>query len=334
MVGAGPAGIAALGHLLDAGVPAGEIAWIDPRFKVGDFGTAWRYVSSNTPVDTFTRFHAHCASFHHAAPERPRFMIEQMAPQNSCLLMLAAEPLRWITDRLRETVPSTEGLVTALAPAGDDWQLSFADGRTLLAARVVLAIGAIPRRLTFPSLATVPLEVALDPRALKTAIRPDDTVVVFGSSQSAKSVMENLSKLETRRALLFYRSEATLERHFGAARRGTIEALPATPQNLLAHMPTCTRAIFAIGFERRHVPIAGLPDEYEYDTRTGEIAPGVFGLGIAFPEILPNEMGQVEYPLTAIWPYMRRLEKVLPHWLSSPGISGRCANVAPARHVS
>lgn len=56
IIGAGPAGIAFVGKLLDAGIQPSQITWIDPAFKVGDFGTLWRPVSSNTTVRLFLAF--------------------------------------------------------------------------------------------------------------------------------------------------------------------------------------------------------------------------------------------------------------------------------------
>ena len=41
IVGAGPAGIAAIGQLLDHGVVAERLVWIDPDFAAGDFGSKW-----------------------------------------------------------------------------------------------------------------------------------------------------------------------------------------------------------------------------------------------------------------------------------------------------
>ena len=41
VIGAGPAGIAAVGRLLDHGIVGEQIAWIDPEFGAGDFGTKW-----------------------------------------------------------------------------------------------------------------------------------------------------------------------------------------------------------------------------------------------------------------------------------------------------
>ena len=41
VVGAGPAGIAAVGKLLDHGVLPKTILWLDPQFCVGDLGRFW-----------------------------------------------------------------------------------------------------------------------------------------------------------------------------------------------------------------------------------------------------------------------------------------------------
>ena len=38
VIGAGPAGIAAVGKLLDHGIAPEKIAWIDPAFAAGDLG--------------------------------------------------------------------------------------------------------------------------------------------------------------------------------------------------------------------------------------------------------------------------------------------------------
>src|SRR5580692_1577013 len=53
VVGAGPAGIAAIGKLIDHGVPPEKIGWLDPRFSVGDLGEKWSRVPSNTTVWLF-----------------------------------------------------------------------------------------------------------------------------------------------------------------------------------------------------------------------------------------------------------------------------------------
>jgi cation diffusion facilitator CzcD-associated flavoprotein CzcO len=63
VVGAGPAGIAAVGKLIDHGISPKKIGWIDPDFQVGDLGKKWSQVSSNTTVDLFIRFLKNCKAF-------------------------------------------------------------------------------------------------------------------------------------------------------------------------------------------------------------------------------------------------------------------------------
>src|SRR5690242_17381569 len=94
VIGAGPAGIATVGKLLDAGIQPKEIAWIDPKFSVGDFGTLWRDVPSNTKVVSFLRFLNASPAFSYATCEQD-FAINHVPPEQNCQLHLMAEPLQW-----------------------------------------------------------------------------------------------------------------------------------------------------------------------------------------------------------------------------------------------
>src|SRR6188474_862583 len=79
VIGAGPAGIAAIGKLIDHGIDPKTIAWIDPEFKVGDFGTKWHNVYSNTKVKLFTRFYQACKAFDYFENSN-QFDIQQTDP--------------------------------------------------------------------------------------------------------------------------------------------------------------------------------------------------------------------------------------------------------------
>ena len=85
---------------------------------------------------------------------------------------------------------------------------------------------------------------------------------------------------------------------------------------MLTHIPRCNKAIYAVGFTRRAIKIAGLPDDFLYDSQTGVIAPGIYGLGIAFPETIPYTMGRVNYNVSAIWPFVQYLKRIFPEWLN------------------
>src|SRR5579872_5176753 len=91
IIGAGPAGIATIGQLLDAGVAPEEIIWIDPHFAVGDFGLLWRNVPSNTKVSLFIKFLQACQSFEYQkGPED--FALHKTDLHKTCQLGLMADP--------------------------------------------------------------------------------------------------------------------------------------------------------------------------------------------------------------------------------------------------
>ena len=90
VIGAGPAGIAAVGKLLDHGIAGKDIAWIDPAFAAGDIGAKWRSVSSNTQVGLFLSYLNGADAFRFsAAPPMP---LTEIDPDETCALALVADP--------------------------------------------------------------------------------------------------------------------------------------------------------------------------------------------------------------------------------------------------
>src|SRR5260221_602960 len=105
VIGAGPAGIAAIGQLIDHQVNPEKIVWIDPSFTIGDFGTKWRKVPSNTKVTTFLQFLNTCKAFRYRdCPQT--FAIHAIDPEETCQLQCMVDPLLWITDQLKQQVNS------------------------------------------------------------------------------------------------------------------------------------------------------------------------------------------------------------------------------------
>src|ERR1700761_4241304 len=121
VIGAGPAGIAAVGRLLDHGIAPEQIAWIDPAFAVGDLGQKWRSVSSNTIAGTFLSFLNGSAAFRFA--EAPPMPLVEVDPQETCVLALVAEPLAWVISHLRERVDTFETTATSLSLARRQWRV-------------------------------------------------------------------------------------------------------------------------------------------------------------------------------------------------------------------
>ena len=222
VIGAGPAGIACIGQLLDHNIPATSILWLDTSFAVGDFGTKWRNVSSNTTVGLFKKFYKQCRSFQYSGHDTHgrRYAIEGRGDKETCQLDVAAEPLRDVTATLRKTVTSVEGEVVRLEQQQQHWRivLSTAANTTattassrppaasasapLLAANVILASGAQPRdtpalHKSHPHVSVIPLTTALDPQQLIQSIQPTDRVLILGSSHTAVILIRTLLEQST-----------------------------------------------------------------------------------------------------------------------------------------
>ncbi len=333
VIGAGPAGIATVGKLLDAGVPPGSMAWADPEFKVGDLGAKWSSVSSNTKVRLFRKFLASCKSFG-LAEEKRRFALELLGPQETCPLEAVVEPLQWVTDRLRASVPTLQCEVSGIRRSGAGWRAQSRLG-DVLARNVVLAIGAEPIRLNYGK-PCISLEEALNPRLLRSALAQSDTVGVFGSSHSAIMAVHNLLDAGARRVINFYRSpllyavdhgdwilhdNTGLKGKTAEWARDEMERVPAErllrvkadSGNVRRYLPECTKVVYGVGFKARRIPVRGA-DPAKYDDRLGVIAPGMFGIGIAYPERVIDRSGNPEYNV-GLWKFAQYLDRVVPAWL-------------------
>lgn len=334
VIGAGPAGIAAIGKLIDLGVDPKKILWVDPEFKVGDFGTLWRNVSSNTRVELFIKFFESCQSFQYASS--PAFEINEIDPTQTCFLTLAAEPLQWMTDHLKNTVHSMHGKLLNLKLYERHWHLNV-DNVMLQAKNVILATGSEPKSLSFQGVEEIHLKLALDPDALASTCHKDDTVAVFGASHSAIIIIRSLiERCDVKKVINFYLSPlryavylddcilfddtglkgstATWAReHIDGKLPAKLKRLISNEENIRETFPLCTKAIYATGFQKRLIPIEGM-HALEYNDRTGIIAPGLFGFGIAFPEAKTDRFGTLEYRV-GLWKFMAYLDSVLPIWL-------------------
>lgn len=336
VIGAGPAGIAAIGKLLDNDIDPKKIAWIDPCFQVGDFGTEWKYVSSNTRVKLFLQFYAACRSFQYDLFSKD-FAINSSDPDKTCQLALAAEPLQWITEHLKKEVVTFTDKALHLKLHHRQWEVSLVKDEKIYSKNVVLAIGAEPKSLSFPGTEEISLKTALDPNKLKLAVNEDDTVAVFGSSHSAIIIIRTLlEQCNVKKVINFYRDSLRYAVIFpdwilfdDTGLKGTtaewarenidgqwpdkLNRVISNQDSLSEVLPLCTKAIYAVGFEKRKISVEGL-QSLSYNDKSGIIAPGLFGFGIGFPESKQDQFGTIEYRV-GLWKFMDYITRVMPVWL-------------------
>jgi cation diffusion facilitator CzcD-associated flavoprotein CzcO len=337
VIGAGPAGIAAVGRLLDHGIAPEEIAWVDPAFAAGDLGAKWRSVSSNTQAGMFLSYLDGSAAFRFStAPPMP---LREVDPDETCALALVADPLVWITEHLRDRVKAFKTTATALSLERRQWSIETSV-QQLSSKNVILAVGAVPKKLSYPQLTEIPVEVALDPERLANEPLANATVAVFGSSHSSMIVLPNLLRHNIKRVINFYRSPLTYAvylddwilfddsglkgRAADWARENIDGVYPDRLERCWVSSPdfeerlaACDRVVYTVGFERRALPETKQWGQLDYNPNNGILAPGLFGLGIAFPERATDRYGYVEYRV-GLKKFMDYLDAVLPLWLRYP----------------
>lgn len=334
VVGAGPAGILAVGRLLDAGVLPETIAWLDPEFSVGDFGKYWFAVPSNTRVALFDKFLKSTASFEYAhCPKELTFA--HLNESDTCLLAEMVKPLQWVTNKLCERVIHQKCTVRSLQQFNGGWQLTTTLN-TIFSNNIILAIGSLPKTLHYDAQSNeIALNVALNPDLLKETVKPNEHVVVFGSSHSGVLVIKNCLEAGCR-VTNFYRSPLRYALYQsdhiiydntglkGSAARWAKENLQGqVVANLTRHclldnsveeaLQLCDHVVYATGFAPRYLLSHDI-DCRKYDAHTGIIAPGLFGLGIAYPELVIDRYGISESSI-GLFKFSNYLTKVLPLWI-------------------
>lgn len=330
VVGAGPAGIAAVGKLLDAGISS--IAWIDSHFDSGDLHRKWNQVPSNTKVSLFMRYFNACASFRFADRPTP-FPIESLPPEQNCPLYYLSEPLLWITRQLKEQVTPFHKTALSIEKWQDLWAIQT-ESELIQAEKVILAIGSEPKVLPYLN-KQIPLQTALNPTLLAKQVDPADTIGVFGSSHSAVLALANLHRLHPKRLIQFYRSPHRYAVYYddwilyddtglkGFAAKwakehldhpSSIEQIHISDSTFQPTLAQCTQLVHAVGFERR--TILGTPLD-AYNPQTGEIGENLYGLGIAYPEAKINRMGLLEYRV-GLWKFIDYLDSILHLWTAAP----------------
>ena len=341
VIGAGPAGMATIGRLLDAGVNGKSIAWIDPHFTVGDFGAKWHSVSSNTRVGLFLKFLNECKSFHYDHCDK-KFALHEMDPLKTCELSFIVDPLQWVTDQLREQVVCIQEHASALKSHKSlaharVWDVAL-ESSLITSHNVVLALGSQPKSLNLPGVKEVSVTDALNAQRISQCFLPSDTVAVFGASHSAILIIRLLlERCAVKRVVNFYRNPIRYAeyldgwiRHDDTGLKGTtaqwsrdnidmncpenLHRVLSTPENHTKHLPECTKAVYAVGFTPRTISVDGQMD-LQYNPENGAIAPGLFGVGIAFPEARANRDGVVEHRV-GLWKFMEYLGGVVPLWLA------------------
>ena len=317
VVGAGPTGIKAVGLILDSGVPANQIVWLDREFNVGRMGKHYKNVPVNGRVSQYIAFLNECKIFREINSDALNYLCNlplDYAPD----LKVIVDPLFDITKYLIKKVHVIKDEMVALDFHHDKWTIKTHKTK-FSSDNVVLATGAHPRTLSYEGVPQIPLDIALDKNTLAACINEEDTVAVIGSGHSSILILKYLSELPVAQVINFYNKpvvypvpmrggiawkETGLKGAAAEWAKTVLEVNPpenllrleSTPELIEELLPQCTKIIYAVGFERNELPIInGDRNLYEnYDRSSGIISHRLYGVGIAFPQQQTDPLGNTE----------------------------------------
>lgn len=337
VIGAGPAGIATIGVLLQSGVNPRDIIWIDPEFNMGRIGKYYELVPGNTKNKLFIEFIECCDAFKDCKSAKID-NLKSCNPEKEDILKHVSEALKAVTQFLSKKVHTINGCLKSLYFDKGVWNIST-DYIQLTSKNVILATGSYPRSLNYDNSKEIPLDFALDPNKLKQIVKEEDTVLVVGSSHSAILLLKYLSEINVKKIINLYKNDLKYAIDMGTwvlynstGLKGltakwakeileknppkNLERKKNTKENLDKALNESTKIIYAIGYDKNSLPKISANPEYNYDDTTGIIAPGLFGIGIAFPEKYIDPIGNVEHQV-GLNSFMNYAQRVVPQWINS-----------------
>lgn len=326
VVGAGFAGITALAVLLDAGVDPSTVAWIDPEFNVGRVGKYYREVPGNIQTKHLLEYIHECPYFKNITSTSLQKLYTYPAEQFQQLQVIVDPMLDFIA-YLQNMVTPILASTTSLTRVDDYWILENCDGTVVPAKKVILAIGGHPKCLNY-NIPEISLDDAFGRNKLEKLVSVDDCIAVFGGMHSALLVLKNLYECCCVKQIInfyledyFYGSPG-LEGATAEWAQNVLEKQPPanlirvsnTVENREMWLPSCTKVIYAIGYESNKILINGSSD-VSFDEYTGIIDENVYGIGIAFPPTaIFNGHKIAKNGLRA---YLVYAKKLVPRWINS-----------------
>jgi thioredoxin reductase len=333
VIGAGPAGIAAVTVLLETGLAPQDILWIDPVFNVGHL-SAYPEVPANTSALDFINYFQSSKYFKVAHKYCNKLLEHGCEPHLKDVIV----PLQSITHCLKSLVISQLGYVTNLTKKDDYWHIIVNGQKINKTEQVILATGSYPAKLNYDSAKNIPVEIALNKDSLAGLVNLTDTVVVFGGSHSAVLVLKFLTEIGVKNIINVYKNDLVFcdfsydpPLHQGSGLKGL--AARWAKKNLVNEaklvkrikledfdeklLESVDKIIYAIGYK------PNLIDGIDViDFQAGQLASGLFGMGIAFPEVFVDQFGNREN-LIGLDSFMDYARKLIPNLVNKRSFLNR-----------
>lgn len=335
VLGCGVAGTLVCLELLHSGVDPSQILLIDTHFDGGSLGRNWGGIQSNT---TWSQIKTAMENYPSARNAIDR-LSEKYQDTNTCSLhdlsWILFESLQVYTSKCEVVV----GRCEKIQQDGEGWKLYF-QSKSFFVETVFLCQGGKQKELDYGK-PILQLETIFDLDRCKRYIQPNDVVTVFGTAHSGTLALRNLLTTGCR-IFAVYRGSTPFvfarDNNYDGIKQESAEiadAIQATKPHQLQFVhandiPMLFKAVQrskwilnCTGFETNSLPILTNENqplsEFHYSPETAEIAPNVYGFGLAYPGVTTVE-GKV-YKDVSIPSFVEQIRRVLPSILSKNNTS-------------
>lgn len=299
IIGGGVTGLLALAiaqkHLIK------NIGIIDPNFHGGDLMKNYGHIQSNTPLlKTINGLKLIDESFISST----NYPLDKTAP-----LYIHTQCVQELTDPYLSNADCIQDTVESIHFSENRWVVKTEDN-TYISKVVFLCQGSNAKKLDC-GIPIIPLEEALYKDSLKKYLKPNDKVLVFGTSHSGVLVLHNCEELRISTTAIYKK-----EKPFYFANEGDYDGIKEDAEiiakrilnneykhinlistnsidKLLKVVKYATKVIYAIGFETRKIKIekdGEIIDSKIYNKKTGVLTSGLWGFGIAYPSSAPDDI--------------------------------------------
>ena len=332
IVGAGVSGVIAVAKILDEGENPENILWIDNNFNGGDIAKKWPEVPGNTKVDFFLKS---LKRYNSIDFENLNIELKNLDPEKICLLGKLGDALKIITKCfLEKKVNNYKGLVKSVSTEEKFLRILTAENNEIITKKIIFATGGEPKE-NFKR-GNISIDIALTPSKLKKFNLNNKTVGVVGSSHSAILVLKNLVELNQNFKIYNFYKEFLIyampfngktiydntglkgvgaewaKKNLGKNNNNNIRQIQIEEKDYQKSYNKCDIIIDATGFTPRNIEINGIVN-YKHNPHHGIIAPNIYGIGIAYPEKVQDEFGNVEFNV-GMFKFANFIDKVFPLW--------------------
>jgi hypothetical protein len=237
-----------------------------------------------------------------------------------------------------------QGLVEEAELNGKTWSISVRKNAAIhvvQSSHVVFTQGSSAKTLDLP-IPSIPLEIALNPTLIRQYVKPDQTVILFGTRHSGTLIIKNLVDCSANPITAFYKGTtpfhfardgvydgikldaATIADTIIANTYPSVKCIPISDiSTLIRESKRADWAIYAIGFEPREYSIkkdgviVPSPLKNSYDGLTGvcQALTHAWGFGIAYPNQAPDGKNWD----VGIYSFLEHMNGQIPSILSSIG---------------